>query len=213
MKVIGILGHIGAGKNTVAQHLCTLGCIQDSFATPLKDAVAAIFGWDRHLLEGTTEESRHFRETPDLYWSRKLDIHNFTPRLAMQYLGTDVLRKHFNEEIWVSSLEHRLFAAQTQKNIVISDARFRNELNMIVRNGGKLIWVRRGDLPEWYETALLATQNDPIGKRMMETQYKNIHRSEWDWAGYPVDYEIHNDGSLESLQAEIESVYREIITK
>jgi len=46
MKLIGIVGFIGSGKDTVAKEFCKLGCVQDSFAAPLKDVCSAIFGWD-----------------------------------------------------------------------------------------------------------------------------------------------------------------------
>ena len=74
MNTIGILGNIGSGKNTVAQYLATKGCIPTSFAGPIKDLCTSVFGWDREMLEGETEESREFREGIDLYWSKKLNI-------------------------------------------------------------------------------------------------------------------------------------------
>jgi len=72
MNTIGLLGNIGSGKNTVAQYLATKGCIPTSFAGPLKDLCANVFGWDRDLLEGETDESRQFRETVDMFWSKKI---------------------------------------------------------------------------------------------------------------------------------------------
>ena len=74
--------------------------MRDSFAAPLKDVCASIFGWERKLLEGDTIESREFRETPDIFWTRNTGIDNFTPRLALQLMGTDVLRDHFHSDIW-----------------------------------------------------------------------------------------------------------------
>jgi hypothetical protein len=203
MKIIGLIGHIGSGKDTVATKLYERGCIKDSFAAPLKDLAAAVFGWPRHLLEGDTQESRVFRETPDMFWSRKLGIPKFTPRYALQYVGTDVFRNHFHENIWLNSMEYRL-AKQTHTSnvLVVSDARFRNELNMIREAGGQVVWVRRGELPEWYETAMLANQGDALCKKIMETRYKNVHQSEWDWAGYEVDKIIYNNGTLEDLDRE-----------
>ena len=68
--IIGIVGHIGSGKDTVGniitQH--TQGR-RDSFAAPLKDLCASIFGWERHLLEGDTIEMK----TPVNYL--RLNIH------------------------------------------------------------------------------------------------------------------------------------------
>jgi hypothetical protein len=63
-----------------------------SFAGALKDAVAAIFVWPRHLLEGDTAESDRFRETADEYWTEKLagkkgsifeKYDKITPRLVL----------------------------------------------------------------------------------------------------------------------------------
>ena len=87
--IIGITGFMGSGKDTVAEMFVDKGAVKDSFAAPLKDLCASVFGWDRHMLEGDTVPSRDFRETADIYWTRKLGIDNFTPRLALQLLGTD----------------------------------------------------------------------------------------------------------------------------
>ena len=64
--IIGICGLIGSGKGTVAdvlveQHNFT----KISFADKLKDGVATVFGWDRAMLEGDTDESREWREQAD----------------------------------------------------------------------------------------------------------------------------------------------------
>ena len=96
-NIIGICGPlIGHGKDSAAGFLIAEGYQRISFAGVLKDACANIFGWDRVLLEGNTPESRAFREMPDEWWSKRLDIPNFTPRYALQYVGTDVLRTHFH---------------------------------------------------------------------------------------------------------------------
>ena len=58
--LIGIVGLIGSGKDTVAERLVQKhGYIKDSFAKSLKDAVAAMFNWNREMLEGDTKSSRH----------------------------------------------------------------------------------------------------------------------------------------------------------
>lgn len=59
--LIGVVGFAGSGKGTVADILVRdHGFKKLSFADALKDAVATIFGWERHLLEGDTDESREF---------------------------------------------------------------------------------------------------------------------------------------------------------
>jgi hypothetical protein len=63
MNIIGICGPIGSGKDTIADILIKeRGYIKLSFASALKDAVSAIFGWDRNMLEGADSESRLWRE-------------------------------------------------------------------------------------------------------------------------------------------------------
>ena len=209
--LIGLIGFIGSGKDTVAQKIIQHGATKDSFASPLKDLVSAVFGWQRDLLEGDTIQSREFRETPDMFWSRKLGIHNFTPRLALQLVGTDVMRDHFHTDIWLSSLEYRLRCnKQAHGAVVISDARFRNELNLIKEMNGKVIWVQRGELPEWYDTAVKANQGNVVAKRIMETKYRDVHSSEWDWVGFDVDYVITNNGTLEDLYNQIDRIQLEL---
>jgi len=209
MNLIGIVGFIGSGKDTVANKFVEAGCIHDSFANPLKDVCASTFGWDRALLEGDSIESREFRETPDMFWTRKTGIPNFTPRLALQLLGTDVMRNHFHQDIWIDSLEYRLRRKANSKCVVISDARFRNELDLIKSLGGKIIWVQRDELPEWYETAKTAHSN-AISRKIMETKYKDVHESEWNWAGYDVDYVIKNVGTLEELYKDVLQIQQDL---
>ena len=92
--------------------------------------------------------------------SKKLNIDNFTPRLALQLMGTEVLRNHFHEDIWLNSLEYRLrMRHQTDPCVVVSDARFSNELQLIKQMNGFVIWVQRGDLPEWYDIAKTSQTN------------------------------------------------------
>src|SRR5258708_6546586 len=100
MHLIALVGFKGSGKDTAGRFLVeNYGFRNFSFAESLKDALASIFCWDRALIEGDTGESRAWRETVDSWWSEKLGIPNFTPRLAMQLVGTDVFRKHFNPDL------------------------------------------------------------------------------------------------------------------
>ena len=71
--------------------------------------------------------------------------------------------------------------------------------------GGKIIWVQRGELPEWYETAKTAHKN-VVSRKIMETTYKDVHESEWNWAGYPVDYIIDNNGTIEDLEIKVQDI-------
>ena len=78
--IIGICGLIGAGKDTIADYLVNIHEFRrESFANTLKDSVAAVFGWDRNMLEGRTKQSREWREQPDQWWSERLGM-SITPR-------------------------------------------------------------------------------------------------------------------------------------
>jgi hypothetical protein len=211
--IIGIVGHIGSGKDTVGNFITqSVGKTgrTDSFAAPLKDLCSSIFGWPRHLLEGNTMESREFRETPDIFWTRKTGIDNFTPRLALQLVGTDVLRDHFHNDIWINSLEYRLRKISDSDTVVVTDARFTNELDIIKHLCGTIIWVQRGELPAWYETAVEANGGNVVSKRIMTTRYRDVHQSEWNWAGYPVDHIIRNTGTLEDLKIKTSQILFQI---
>ena len=71
--IIGVVGLIGAGKDTMADYLVNIHQFRrESFANTLKDAVSAVFGWDRDLLEGRTRHSREWREQVDAWWADRL---------------------------------------------------------------------------------------------------------------------------------------------
>ena len=100
--IIGMCGLIGTGKDTVADILVNnYNFIKVSFADKLKDGVATVFSWDREMLEGTTDESRTWREQKDEFWSRETNEH-ITPRRGLQMFGTDCMRNGFYNGIWVS---------------------------------------------------------------------------------------------------------------
>lgn len=197
--IIGILGYIGAGKGTVSELLLAnhkFGI--DSFAHSLKDTCSNIFDWPRSLMEGDSKESREWRNKPDPWWSEKLQIENFTPRLAMQLLGTDTIRNHFNADIWLLTVENR-FRKRPFKDVVISDVRFPNEIDLVRRLGGKLIQVKRGKDPVWAQVAMKANKFDEDATRDMYECFPHVHYSEWAWAGTQVDNILYNDGTINDL--------------
>ena len=198
--IIGIVGNIGEGKDTIAEYLVNEHNFKrESFAGTLKDAVAAVFGWDRTLLEGQTKESREWREQVDQWWADKLKMPQLTPRLILQLWGTEVCRRSFHDDIWIASLENKLRHVDT--NVVISDCRFPNEFAAIKNAGGIMIRVKRGPEPEWYQyvNGALAGNIDDI---LLLKQY-GIHESEWAWYGLTVDHVLENNDTLDSLYAKV----------
>ena len=206
--IIGICGFIGSGKDTIADYLVNFhGFRRESFANSLKDAVAHVFGWDRTMLEGRTKQSREWREKRDEWWSNRLG-QEVTPRLMLQLWGTEVCRKAFHDDIWIASLENKL--RNSTDDIVISDCRFPNEIKSIKDAGGIIIWVKRGDLPDWYNAALSANKTDhqnytwAISRSKLEKL--GIHASETAWVGTNFDVVLDNDGSIDDLFAKVKDL-------
>jgi hypothetical protein len=201
--IIGICGFIGSGKDTVADFLVNFHEFRrESFASTLKDSVAAVFGWDRTLLEGRTAEAREWREQVDPWWAERLNMPTLTPRWVLQYWGTEVCRRSFHDDIWIASLENKL--RNSKDNIVISDCRFPNEIEAIKKANGVIVWVQRGALPEWYDDAVSANQGNNIGINAMKL--RKIHASEWAWLGNEFDHVIDNNGTIDDLFKQAQSL-------
>lgn len=210
--IIGFVGFIGCGKDTAADYLVNYHEFRrDSFANTLKDAVAAVFGWDRFLLEGRTKEAREWREQRDLWWSERLNILHLTPRWVLQYWGTDVLRNNFHDDIWIASLENRL--RKSKDNIVISDVRFPNEINAIHNAGGLVVRIKRGPEPEWYQDAVnvnMGPTNMQWTMSKIRMEELKIHPSETAWIGGSVDDTIENNGTIDNFYSNIEKLIKSL---
>lgn len=215
--IIGLLGWIGSGKGTVGDLLRDkYGFKQDSFAAPLKDAAAAIFGWPRPLLEGDTEASREWREQIDEFWSQAFGK-PITPRLMLQQLGTEACRDGIHPDIWTASLIKRTYSAfgisSKPINTVVTDCRFPNEIEAIHKEGGLVVHVLRGPLPAWWEIAKAANhanaKNDPVTQADLDAidalKALNLHPSETAWVGSPIDAILLNDGTLADLRDTVDT--------
>lgn len=197
--IIGICGFIGSGKDTIADYLVNFhGFRRESFASSLKDAVSAVFGWDRILLEGRTQESRSWREQKDEWWSNRLGI-DITPRAVLQNWGTEVLRSGFHDDIWIASVENKI--RHISDNVVITDCRFPNEIKALKSINGKVIRVKRTDEPYWYNTAIDANAGDYNAASLMKDF--NVHYSEYAWVGTNFDVVINNESSIDELYKSI----------
>jgi hypothetical protein len=205
--IVSVSGLIGSGKDTIASYLINFHHFKKmSFASTLKDAAASVFSWDREMLEGSTASSREWREQRDDWWSSRLGM-EITPRFVLQNWGTEVMRNHFHPEIWIASLENKL--RECKDNVVITDARFFNELDAIKRSGGITMRVKRGLDPEWFKDAA----NANLGPKYIgwalgrdKLQKLKIHPSEYSSVGYEYDHIIQNAGTIDELYNEVEGI-------
>jgi hypothetical protein len=160
-----------------------------------------MFGWPRHLLEGDTQHSREWREKPDTFWSKEFG-RDFTPRYALQLMGTEVGRDVFHKDFWVIKLK-KYINDNPDQNFVITDVRFENEIDFIHSLNGTLIEIERGIRPHWYDIAAKAYRGDHKAEEFMLKE-SGMHESEWRWIGGHIDHVIQNSGTVEDLKTNLE---------
>ncbi len=194
IKVIGIMGAAGSGKDTVAGVLVeNHGFKKLSFAKTLKDIASVAFNWDRSLLEGDTPESRVWRETLDPFWG-------VTPRSALQKIGTEMFRENISPDFWIKRMHQDVMSSECP--VVISDCRFENEAAFIQSlPGGVVIYVQRDEaeakVPEWIREA---ARGPGAHEKLKDC---GVHPSEWVYFGVKHDVTIHNNSSLEDLKKQV----------
>jgi hypothetical protein len=201
--IIVCCGLAGAGKDEVAKILVSKhNFVKISFASILKDILSILFNWDRDKLEGDTKDGREWRETIDKWWSKKLDIPNFTPRWAMQNIGTDLFRNYFNNNIWIYALEKKIENIK-DKNIVITDCRFENEYNFLKNITTQKVcffYIERNPPPVWFKL---------LNKDNINILPKELHISEWEWIRclFSNEYtKILNYGTIDNLHTLIDEL-------
>lgn len=132
MKLIGISGKAGSGKDTIADYLFERhGFLKISFADPLKAAASKIFGVNLAIFY-----DRDKKESPLEYW-------NMTPRRMLQLLGNEAVKPHFGDDLWIK----RWFLSYQQVKdtdcVVVPDCRFDRECVAIRYLGGTMIHLER----------------------------------------------------------------------
>ena len=188
-NLVAITGLIGAGKSTIQKVLMDRGYQPLTYAKAMKDACAAVHTrWNRKMLEGDTPESRAWRKKVDPYYSDKLGIPDYTPRMALQLMGTECMRKGLHQNIWVVAVMAEVDAHPDRK-VVIADARFPNEVQAVKDRGGVIIHVTRG--PEHEAAAQKKLEEGALHKSEHMTLAPD----------YKADITISNTGTLEELKA------------
>ncbi len=123
--IIGISGYARSGKDTVADYLqVKYGYSIRSFATPLKAAAAAMFGFSPHQLGHGKDEF--------------CADHGITPREALQHLG-DVMRARYGQDFFA----RRALSTAYGKRTVFADVRHKEEVDAIRAVGGIILRVER----------------------------------------------------------------------
>lgn len=128
--LIGIIGKKESGKDTVGDYLVKNFEYQKySFALPLKKVCKELF-----LLEDNQLTEHKLKEQIDIRWG-------MSPRQMLQKVGTDLIRNNIDEDFWI---KHFKFWYKTNKgNVVVTDCRFQNEVDIIKELGGIIIKINR----------------------------------------------------------------------
>jgi hypothetical protein len=205
--VIALSGFKGSGKDTAGDILVrNHGFVQYSFADPLKGALSSMFGWNPNLLLGKSGPSRQWREQTDEWWSQALG-QEITPRTMMQRVGTEVIRKKLHNDFW--TLACKRFIENQSSHVVITDARFRNELDMIRSIGGYTVRVVRGNDPAWFKKQEKLNKLPAFTRKVFSAFYPHTHTnhiSERDWIGYKFDWTLNNNDGLDFLERQLDAV-------
>lgn len=126
--IIGLCGRAGSGKSSVANHLVEkFGATKIAFADPLKRMAMQIWKFTEEQVFGPAE----VKEQVDPRWG-------FSPRQALQFLGTEVCRTQLGKDVWVDALLRR--AQQSHRTLwVVEDVRFVNEVYRLTEEGSLVI--------------------------------------------------------------------------
>lgn len=133
--LIGFSGKKGSGKSYFADYLVNNKLfIKLSFASPLKEITKILFNLSD---EDVKDPIKKELINPKF---------NASPRELMQWLGTDIMREEFNKRfnysgsIWIDNVKDKVkMLLDSNKDVVIDDVRFQNEVDMIHSLGGIVI--------------------------------------------------------------------------
>lgn len=154
VKLIGIHGKAGVGKDTVASYISKHypNVYGEPLARTLKDAAAIAFGIDRSIFDDP-----ELKEEVNSYWG-------VSPRMIAQFVGTEMFRNvvvglipDSGLDFWIHRLTGKLngdlddgIEYDSTDTVIVTDVRFPNEATWILENSGALLHLVR-------------TENKPVG--------------------------------------------------
>lgn len=139
VKIIGLSGYAGSGKDTVAAML--EGYEVKKFAGKLKKIAGVMLNVPEAMFELPEFKAEYLRD-----WQ-------MTVREFLQKFGTEAVRDNFDRDAWVKALFSDLHHSSRW---VITDVRFPNEAAAIKDRGGVVVRIKRGEAVNAHpsETAL-----------------------------------------------------------
>lgn len=209
--LLGISGHAGAGKDTLADILVKeYGFVKIALADPLKRICQEVYQFSDAQLWGPSDK----RNAPDLRYPTGRG--HLSPRIALQTLGTDwartayvdtwadyavriadqILNKGHEYDPKVGTFKppfyNRLFKIGAI-GVVISDVRFKNEMNKIRAAKGYVVRIKRPG----------ASGEVGVPGHPSEEEQKSLSDLEF-------DHVIDNSGSINGLVRDIELMFNRL---
>lgn len=202
--IVGITGHKGSGKDTVAciwryiYNLNKRGFSYDYIISGV-DYLPFINNSDKNsdpfrivhfadplrevvsIITGVSPEELQNPLTKDseILPDFKICEREVTARETLQYIGTDLFRNQVDKNVWVNALFHRI--DPFNKDYIIPDVRFSNEIDAIRK----------------YEDSIII-------KMERISSFEDKHISETALDDYNTfDYIIHNNGSFADLIVQV----------
>lgn len=128
-EIVGFAGKKRSGKDTAADAIANRGYKPIAFAAPIKDTCQNVFRFSDDHLDGSKKEE------VDDFWG-------FSPRWAMQMIGTELFRDHIDKNVWVKSLLARIDESNHDR-WAVTDVRFPNEVDKLEKAGAEVVYIRR----------------------------------------------------------------------
>lgn len=215
MRIIGLVGPKGSGKDSVAEILQAQGKVENkiSFAGPLKAICSDVFNLDLKLFNDPELKEKRLNEIIQvspyhleaILWGCEdyIDINNgrhsvsvddisgrifSTPREILQVIGTDFIRNKINERFHMeASFSDKVISdLDKDKNYAVTDIRFMDEYVYLAQKFGN-------DFKCYYVRRPSAEAKLTSNSHSSELESQRIkHLS-------TVDF-IDNSGSLEDLE-------------
>jgi cytidylate kinase len=211
ISIILLTGREGVGKSTVAEYLYSHHDYEElSFAGTLRTAATTMWNDIVNMFEYseviayaptvTVDDTQDQRtknnpihlpivELGSATHLTMADGRTFTPRVLLQWFGTDIMRNLVADDIWVHSTlsQLRKRISEDQTRFVISDCRFENELAAVrsfansIEGGAvcKLVRLLPGDV-------------SPAELEEQKTNALAGHPSARGWVTLPADIEVYN---------------------
>ncbi len=163
--LIGLHGKARSGKTTTSNLLVRKhGFKEVAFADGLKKLCADLFDLSLEQLHGDLKEVVDSR-------------YNMSPREIFQLVGTECMRK-ISPDIWIDKVKPFVVNHMDVIDIVISDVRFKNELDFIKTVGGHMVKVVRIDGPRLATQAVEHHKSEVDLDNVPDDQYSAVIQAE-----------------------------------